>query len=119
MSPTIVLDADGKPVLTVGAAGGPKIITQVLLAIVRYLDFGQTLADAVSEPRLHHQWRPNCVSVEQETPAEFIEGLRGRGHAVEKLAANSGGRTQAIAIDAADRFIGVADPRGDGSAAGP
>ena len=29
MSPTIVLDTNGKPVLTVGAAGGPKIITQV------------------------------------------------------------------------------------------
>ena len=46
MTPTIVL-RDGEPVMTVGAAGGPKIITQALLAIVRRLDFGQSLADAV------------------------------------------------------------------------
>ena len=39
MSPTIVLH-DGKPVLTCGAAGGPKIITQVVLTIVRVLDLG-------------------------------------------------------------------------------
>ena len=39
MSPTIVLQ-DGQPVLTVGAAGGPKIISQVVLTIVRCLDYG-------------------------------------------------------------------------------
>ena len=54
MSPTIVLK-DGKPVLTVGAAGGPKIITQVLLAIVRYVDGKQNIADSIMQPRIHHQ----------------------------------------------------------------
>ena len=44
MSPTIVLDSDGKPVLTVGAAGGPKIITQVVLTIMRVLDYQESLA---------------------------------------------------------------------------
>jgi gamma-glutamyltranspeptidase/glutathione hydrolase len=53
MSPTIVL-RDGQPVMTVGAAGGPKIITQALLAIVRRLEFGESLADAVAAPRIHH-----------------------------------------------------------------
>ena len=33
MSPTIVL-RDGQPILAVGAAGGPTIITQTLLAII-------------------------------------------------------------------------------------
>src|SRR5215471_19359446 len=39
MSPTIVLQ-DGKPIIAVGAAGGPKIITQVVLELVRMLDLG-------------------------------------------------------------------------------
>ncbi|MEE8577363.1 MAG: gamma-glutamyltransferase, partial [candidate division Zixibacteria bacterium] len=37
MSPTIIL-REGNPIMTVGAAGGPKIITQALLAIIRRID---------------------------------------------------------------------------------
>ena len=119
MSPTIVLDAEGEPVLTVGAAGGPKIITQVVLAIVRYLDFDEPLADAVAGPRIHHQWRPNTLVYEQGFPPKLVEGLRQRGHAVGAGAPTNSGRTQAIAIDREGQFIGVADPRGDGHAAAP
>jgi len=116
MSPTIVLDSNGKPVLTVGAAGGPKIITQVLLAIIRTLDYQQSLPEAVEGRRFHHQWRPNCVSYEKGLDENVVEGLRDRGHNVEE--AESGGRTQAIAVDATGKLIGVADPRSGGKAAG-
>ncbi len=116
MSPTIVLDQSGKPVLTVGSAGGPKIITQVVLTIVRVFDFGHPLPEAVAAPRFHHQWRPNAVMHERDFDANIVEGLRERGHNVENI--GSGGRTQAIAVDADGQFIGVADPRGEGKAAG-
>jgi gamma-glutamyltranspeptidase/glutathione hydrolase len=116
MSPTIVLDENGKSVLTVGAAGGPKIITQVLLTIVRFFDFGEPLPEAVAGPRFHHQWRPNTVMFERDLDGNIVEGLRERGHNMEGL--GSSGRTQAIALDAEGRFIGVADPRGNGKAAG-
>jgi gamma-glutamyltranspeptidase/glutathione hydrolase len=118
MSPTILLDANGKPVLTVGAAGGPKIITEVVLTIVRWLDFQETLADAVAGPRFHHQWRPNCITAERGLPPELVEGLRQRGHALEEVTPASAGRTQAIAVGQGGQLIGVADPRGDGNAAG-
>ena len=55
MSPTIVLK-DDQPVLTLGAAGGPKIITQVVLGIVNVVDRGLSLEEAVAHKRLHHQW---------------------------------------------------------------
>ena len=116
MSPTIVLDNGGQPVLTAGAAGGPKIITQVVLAIVRQFDFEESLTDAVERPRLHHQWRPNAVSYERDLQPAIVEGLRERGHNVEKL--GSGGRTQAIARGENGEFIGVADSRGDGKTMG-
>jgi gamma-glutamyltranspeptidase/glutathione hydrolase len=116
MSPTIVLDSNGKPVLTVGAAGGPRIITQVLHAILRVLDYQQPLPEAVEGRRFHHQWRPNCVSYEKGLDEGIVEGLRERGHNVEEL--HSAGRTQAIAIDAKGKLIGVADPRVAGKAAG-
>lgn len=116
MSPTIVLDDAGKPMLTVGAAGGPKIITQVVLAIVRHLDFQQSLSDAIAGPRFHHQWRPNCLSYEEGMAANIVEDLRARGHKVEQL--STAGRTQAVAMDADGKLIGVSDPRVPGKAAG-
>src|SRR5262245_20541274 len=116
MSPTIVLDDKGKPVMTLGAAGGPKIITQVVLAIVRTLDFGRPLEQAVADPRFHHQWRPNVVSYERGLDTNIVKGLHGRGHNVEEI--GSGGRTQAIAVDADGKLIGVSDPRDEGMAAG-
>ena len=41
MTPTIVLK-DGQPVIALGAAGGPKIISQVVLELVSLLDLGLT-----------------------------------------------------------------------------
>jgi gamma-glutamyltranspeptidase/glutathione hydrolase len=116
MSPTIVLDPAGNPIFTAGAAGGPKIITQVVLAIVRHFDLGESIADAVNRPRFHHQWRPDRVSVEEELDGPVVAGLRARGHEVEII--SSAGRTQAIAIDEDGRFIGVSDRRVRGKAAG-
>ncbi len=118
MSPTIVLDPEGQPLLTVGAAGGPKIITQVIQTIVRYLDFQQSLAEAAMNPRFHHQWQPNSVLVEKTLAPEIVAGFRQHGHEIEEVSASSGGRTQAIAIAPNGGLIGVADPRGDGAAAG-
>ena len=118
MSPTIVLDADDNPILTVGAAGGPKIITQVILTIVRYLDFQEPLAEAAMGPRFHHQWQPNSVLVEKTLPAEIVAGFRQRGHVIEEVSGSSGGRTQAIAVGQKGGLVGVADPRGGGAAAG-
>jgi gamma-glutamyltranspeptidase / glutathione hydrolase len=116
MSPTIVLDGDGEPVLTVGAAGGPKIITQVVLTIVRTFDFGRPLDQAVEAPRFHHQWRPNVVTYERGLDKNIVAGLRERGHNIEGV--GSAGRTQAIGIDSSGELIGVSDPRAEGKAAG-
>jgi len=116
MSPTIVLDGSGRPVMTVGAAGGPKIISQVVLTIVRVIDFGQPLAEAVGRPRFHHQWRPDVVTFEKGLEQAIVEGLRKRGHRMESV--SSSGQTQAIMRDKGGSFIGLSDPRGQGSAAG-
>jgi gamma-glutamyltranspeptidase/glutathione hydrolase len=116
MSPTIMLDSTGKPVLTVGAAGGPKIITQVVLAILRRIDLKQSLADAVDRPRIHHQWRPNVVTYEKGLDQSVVDGLRTRGHKLDEV--TGAGRTQAIAATTDGKLIGTSDPRGYGKAAG-
>jgi gamma-glutamyltranspeptidase/glutathione hydrolase len=117
MSPTIVL-RDGRPVMTVGAAGGPRIISQSLLTIVRHLDLGMSLYDAVAEPRFHHQWMPDRLMVEKGFDAALVEQLKRRGHHIERL--GYVGVTQAIAVDRETaEFTGVHDTRVNGKAGGP
>ncbi len=113
MSPTIVLK-DGRPVFTVGAAGGPRIITQAVLAIVNHLDLGMTPADALAAKRIHHQWRPNTLYVEKGFDPAIAEQLRALGHRVVESGA---GVTQAIARTEDGQWIGVHDPRVHGKAA--
>ena len=115
MSPTIVLK-DGKPVMTVGAAGGPKIITQALLAIINFVDGELPLGECVAKPRLHHQWRPDKLFVEKGFSDSVVEELRTRGHKIEFL--NSSGITQAVSLSDDGKFTGAADPRVQGQAIG-
>ena len=108
MSPTIVL-RDGEPVLTLGAAGGPKIITQVLCTIVRLLDLDIPLPEAVATARFHHQWSPDTLVVEASMPESFQKGLAALGHRVET--ASSVARLQAIRRLDDGRMMAVSDPR--------
>ena len=117
MSPTIVLE-DGQPVMTVGAAGGPTIITQSLQAIVRRFDLGLPPPEAIGQPRIHHQWSPDEVRIESRLPAAHKQSLTSRGHKLREI--KSMGVSQAIFFDPTTRvLIGVHDPRVPGKAAGP
>lgn len=115
MSPTIVLRND-KPVLTVGGAGGPKIITAVLLAIVRSIDGGLPVADCIGQPRMHHQWRPDLLFLEKSFEPRVVNELRAKGHKIQFL--ESGGVAQAITQLPNGLFLGVSDPRVPGKASG-
>jgi gamma-glutamyltranspeptidase/glutathione hydrolase len=117
MSPTIVLE-DGQPIMTVGAAGGPTIITQVVQALVRRLDLELPLDQAVGLPRVHQQWSPDAVRIESRLDGSLQAALTSRGHKLTPV--GSMGVSQAIWYDkAAGRFLGVHDPRVPGKAAGP
>jgi gamma-glutamyltranspeptidase/glutathione hydrolase len=116
MSPTIVLK-DGKPIIALGAAGGPTIITQVVLELVNMIDFGLSAEDAIAAPRIHHQWVPDELIVERTLPAALLEALRQKGHKV--IERGGLGVSQIAAWDPMQNsFVGAADPRGGGTAAG-
>jgi gamma-glutamyltranspeptidase/glutathione hydrolase len=116
MSPTIVLE-DGQPIMTVGAAGGPTIITQVVQALVRRLDLGLPLDQAIGLPRVHHQWSPDAVRIESRLDASLQTALTDRGHKLTPV--GSMGVSQAIWFDkGSGQFLGVHDPRVPGKAAG-
>jgi gamma-glutamyltranspeptidase/glutathione hydrolase len=114
MSPTIVLKG-GKPIFSVGAAGGPTIISQVALAIIQTIDFGFAPSEALAQPRFHHQWKPDELKIERKVGQEILRELERRGHKLTPL--DSLGVAQAVARSASDKeFSGAADPRGSGTA---
>lgn len=116
MSPTIVLK-DGQPLLALGAAGGPKIISAVLLELVALLDLGQTPAQALAAPRIHHQWSPGELIVESKLPAALQKSLAARGHKLATISASAVSQIVARTPDGS-AFIGAADPRAGGTAEG-
>lgn len=112
MSPTVVLK-DGRPVFGVGAAGGPTIISQAVLAIVRVVDFGADAGAAIAGPRLHQQWIPGEATLEAGWDDAVVSGLEARGHRVRRV--KSMGAAQAIGWDGRE-FQPAADPRVGGDA---
>lgn len=74
MTPTVVLDADGRVRAVAGASGGPRIITGTTLALIYALELGQPAGAAVAMPRMHHQWMPNVLEIEKGFPGAH-EGL--------------------------------------------
>ncbi|MES2695740.1 MAG: gamma-glutamyltransferase [Verrucomicrobiota bacterium] len=116
MSPTIVLK-DDQPVLALGAAGGPTIITQVVLNLIAILDLGQPLDAALAQPRIHQQWMPDELRIEKAVPAAVRAELTRRGH---KFSEETTYGVSHIVGRSADgkTFIGAADPRAGGVAAG-
>jgi gamma-glutamyltranspeptidase/glutathione hydrolase len=114
MSPTIVF-RDTKPVLVTGAPGGSRIITTVLQVIVNMIDGHMTVGDAVAALRLHHQWLPDEVVVEQGFPADKVRALTGLGHKVRSTGALFGS-AHSIAVTP-EGVTGAADLRARGAAA--
>ena len=64
MSPTIVLTPEGEPLMTIGAAGGSRIITTVLQVIISVVDHNLPVQDAINLGRTHSQWIPDVIRYE-------------------------------------------------------
>jgi gamma-glutamyltranspeptidase/glutathione hydrolase len=115
MTPTIVL-RDGKTYLVLGTPGGATIITTIAQIIVDMLDFGMSLEEAVSTPRFHHQWLPDCIRVEYGAFGRYmIRNLGEKGHRIEERGPI--GDAQVIEVRGA-AACGMSDPRGGGAAGG-
>jgi gamma-glutamyltranspeptidase / glutathione hydrolase len=116
MSPTIVLK-DGKPFMTVGAAGAPRIITQVLSAIVNRIDLKTEIGPALAAPRFHHQWSPDELVVERKMPTDVVAGLKAKGHVIKLTDDIAIANGISYTFDG-KQLAGASDPRTQGKAAG-
>jgi gamma-glutamyltranspeptidase/glutathione hydrolase len=113
MTPTIVLK-DGKPFLVTGSPGGSRIISAVLQVIINVIDFHMPIDQAVTVPRLHHQWQPDEVVAEPGFAPDVLDALEARGHRIVP----TGPFTSATSIQVTPGgYVGAADPRTRGALA--
>ena len=114
MSPTIV-QKNGRNFLVTGSPGGSRIITTTLQVIMNVIDHKMNIQSAVSAPRIHHQWLPDEIRMEQGISPDTVRLLEARGHKVTTSRAM--GAIQSIMIDEDGTRYGGADPRRSTSSA--
>ena len=106
---------DGKPFLITGSPGGSRIITTVLQIIINVIDFHLPVDQAVSAPRVHHQWQPDELFVEPGISPDILDGLVNA-----RLQSDADIRRKPRRIPSRSRpdgYVGAADRRTRGSLA--
>ncbi len=115
MSPTVVLDGTGKVVMAIGGSGGPMIISGTLQVLSNVLDFGMDASEAVAAPRLHHQWVPRVLFLDEGIPVDVQLSLMARGHELKQFPFYSAIQ---VAHVSEEGLVGASDPRKGGWPAG-
>jgi gamma-glutamyltranspeptidase/glutathione hydrolase len=112
MSPTIVFDAGGKPVLALGSAGGPRIIMHVAKTLIGWIDFGLPAEEAIALPNIF--FGGEATLVEQGT---FLSEMAPQLSRINGLVVSA---ELGSKVNAAERtpqgWRGAADPRSEGVA---
>lgn len=116
MSPTLVLEGD-RPVMALGGAGGPRIITQVLGVIIGVIDLELDPAEALARPRFHYQAVPDVLFVEPGLSADLLERMPKRS--AERQVEGALAAVQVVSLLEDGKGLQAAhDPRVPGGAAG-
>lgn len=113
MSPMIVFDQSDQPVLIIGSPGGKKIIGYVARVLYELLAFDRSVAESIESPHLFHMG--SRLELEDSSSEQLREALRALGHKPSIKAQTSG----LHAIYKQDgKWLGIADPRREGTALG-
>ncbi|WNG14907.1 gamma-glutamyltransferase [Cystobacter fuscus] len=120
MSPTLVFSKEDpkKVMLAVGSPGGSTIPTTVIQVISNVVDQGMDVTRAVGEGRVHHQYLPDELWVDQwGLEAATLKALEAKGHKLRRLPA--WGDAEAVYSDPRTNLRSAAsDPRNEGVALG-
>jgi gamma-glutamyltranspeptidase/glutathione hydrolase len=124
MSPTIVLDPEGKPFLVAGTPGAWRIITSMAGIITNIIDYGMSMDEAIEAPRFTCRaigGKPDKLQVESRIPESTLAYLAFRGHDVKvrnDYDLYFGGAQGILFNSREGLLIGGADSRRDGAAVG-
>jgi len=113
MTPTLVFKG-GAPYIVTGSPGGSRIITTVLQNVLNMIDFDMNALEANVAPRMHHQWYPDQIRIENGISKDTVDKLVQMGHTIplrKGMSANDEiGSVMTIMIK--DGILqGAADPR--------
>lgn len=89
MSPTIVLDPEGRPFMSLGSAGAMRIITAISQIIMNVVDFGMTMDKAIEQPRIFNLasgGKAGKLLVEAGIDPATVMYLKLRGHDIDERA---------------------------------
>ena len=115
MSPTLVVDGNGKLVLVVGSPGGSRIIGYVAKTIIATLDWKMDIQSAINLP--HFVNRNGATDLEKGTSVAGLKpALEKLGHIVRARNLTSG--LHGIFVNKKGRLFGGADHRREGVAIG-
>jgi gamma-glutamyltranspeptidase/glutathione hydrolase len=84
MAPTMVFK-DGKPFLSIGAAGGPRIITGIVQGIINAVDFGMTPETLVNMPYINCLTKGQGLEVECGISVDTLNLLKAKGHKIVQV----------------------------------
>tara|TARA_R110000868_G_scaffold119469_1_gene316565 strand:- start:275384 stop:277162 length:1779 start_codon:yes stop_codon:yes gene_type:complete len=121
MSPTIVLDSEGRIFAIAGASGGPRIITGTMQALMNAMA-GMDAGAAVARPRLHHQWMPFETLFEEMYNGQILtvlgDGMRGYGQIIGSTDAVVGNVQLIVRDSDGQGWQAASDPRKGGRPSG-
>jgi gamma-glutamyltranspeptidase/glutathione hydrolase len=116
VTPTIVLDAEGRPEMALGSPGGRRIPNIVAQVLVRWAAHGESLEDAILAPRFHLEG--TTLELEEAMNGDATDRLAAIGYMVTTDVATTEyfGGVQTLRIDWDEGVVvGVDDPRRTGS----
>jgi len=117
-TPTIVAQG-GRVKMVTGTPGSQAIPHTILGILVSVLDFGMPVQTAVESPRMSHQWLPDQITFEApELYPEAMRALSALGHKVIRTGPLPQGDAHTIWVRGPGDYVGVADWRINGKAAG-
>jgi len=113
MSPMIVFDENEQPLFIIGSPGGKKIIPYVARVLYEVLFFNSALVMSIEQPHILNTGRQ--LEIEKGASQNVFDALESMGHQPVFKSQTSG-------LHAISRrnngWVGVADPRREGTAKG-
>jgi gamma-glutamyltranspeptidase/glutathione hydrolase len=110
MSPTLVFDVSGQPLMSLGSPGGALIIHYTAKALWSMLHWGLAPQEAANLPHFGHLGSALLLE-ESAFAAGMAQALRARGHTVQATPMTSGLQ---ILQKTPNGWAGAADPRREG-----
>ena len=110
ITPIIVEHPNGTLYISIGAAGGSRIITSTVQALWHVLDHNMTLPEALMEPRIHDQLMPDWTTFEVTFDNSTVQSMSQRNHNVRWVGEHQSA-VQGVRLFGNGTFEAASEPR--------